>query len=479
MEMIRAPRKILATPKFKTAHTFLRDGGTPPAPSKTERTEVVVVGGGIAGLTAAARLQTEGVRVTLLESENRVGGTAASEELAGGSVPLGSVYFVERTDDLDLLLRMGGVEPVVCPDDGYDFGNGEVVVDLWKDEIMDRVIKGRDNLDGMKRFRDYVIGLGDDIPLYPLPDELPPHLRELDVASEEWVRSFKSQTLHTILDSYSRSSMGALLSRTNLFCLLNFYSGEFGPSFDLPRYTVPGGTGFMTSAVLPTLDDVRLGQIAVRIHNKGQGATVDAVDENGDVIRYEADRVIMSGHKFQMPYLIPDLPAEQVKACREMSYAPYMTLHIISDVPMVEPDIYDTWNLSSEFETDVVNPVSVPGTTFNKYVASLYIPMDEFARGQLQNEQLFARKTADIVDRFIGTKSPEQRASVREVYAWGWGHGLVIPTPGSHSGIAQAASRRFGNILFANSDNDASPAIENAADHGGRAALKVLAELRA
>jgi hypothetical protein len=434
----------------------------------------LVIGGGVAGLTAAAHLQLEGQHVTLIESESRVGGTAASAELAGGMVPLGSVYFVDRTDDLDVLLTLGGVEPVICPDDGYDLGGPTVVRDIWQDEVLDSVVRAGDERDGMKRFRDHVLSLGDDLPRYPLPEVLPPHLAALDVASEDWVRTFKSQLLHTILDSYARSSMGGLLSRTNLYCLLNFYSGEFGPSFDLPRYTIPGGTGFIASSVMPRLNDVRRDMVAVRVAHTAAGVETDCVNEEGEVIRFVSHHVIMAGGKFQVPHMIEGLPMPQVEACRQIAFAPYITIHVISDLPLVQRDIYDTWNLNSEFETDVVNPVSVPNTTFKQQVASLYIPMDQFARGQIQDQELFARRVADISDRFLSTRTNEQQASVREIYAWGWGHGMVIPTPGSHTGQAQAASKRFGNILFANTDCDAAPAIENAAYHGGRAASEVL-----
>ena len=45
--------------------------------------EVVVVGGGIGGLTAAALLAARGMRVCLLERESRVGGCVATFERLG------------------------------------------------------------------------------------------------------------------------------------------------------------------------------------------------------------------------------------------------------------------------------------------------------------------------------------------------------------------------------------------------------------
>jgi squalene-associated FAD-dependent desaturase len=60
----------------------------PSASDATGRPHVVVVGGGLAGLAAAAALPSAGVRVTVLEARRRAGGRAASFEdpLAGGLV---------------------------------------------------------------------------------------------------------------------------------------------------------------------------------------------------------------------------------------------------------------------------------------------------------------------------------------------------------------------------------------------------------
>ncbi len=471
LRLLTAPRRSHATPQFQVAHAYLRDGGSLPAPSKNERCDVVIVGAGLSGLTAAVELERQGRRVIMVESEARVGGAGVQADLAGGRIPLGNVYFVERTPELETLIKISGIEPVPCPDDGYDLGRGEVVRDLWSDETLDRVITAGAERDGMKRFRDQLVSMGDDVPPYPLESTLPQQLSHLDISAEEWVKEFKSQTLLTVLNSYSRSSMGALLLRTNVYCLLNFYSGELGPTFDAQRSTFAGGPGALTRAVGDRLKCQRLEHLAARVTQDETSAYVDCVDRDGNVVRYRADHVIMAAPKFQMPYLIPDLPTQQAVACKSLRYAPYMTLHIVSDLPLVETDVYDTWNLTSEFETDVVNPGSVPGMNLDKHVASLFVPMDEFARGQLQNPELFARRSGDIVDRFLSTRTPDQQASVREVYCWGWGHGVIIPTPGSHSGIAQAASAAFGRILFANTDCDAAPAIENACYHGFRAAI--------
>ncbi len=474
VEQTSGGRVQTATPQFRTAHRFLRDRHQIPVPDRTEDVDILVVGGGVSGLAAAAWLEQEGRRPTVVENDLQPGGAAQSTSLAGGLVPLGSVYFVDPTPELRLLLDTAEIMPVGCPEDAFDFGHGTVVRDLWRDDVLRSVIADDTDRVGMQRFRDDLLDLGDRLPPYPLPEALEPWQAALDRPAEPWVKSYGSATLTSILNAYSRSSLGALLSGTNVYCLQNFYSSEFGSPYGQQRYTIPGGPGVLTAAVAARLSDVRAGHVCVRMRQDVRTAEADCVDQDGRVVRFRARAIVMAGPKYQAPYLVEDLPADQAQACSMLAYAPYMTIHIVSDEPLTEPMIYDTWNLSSESETDVVNPGSVPGSDFNGHVSSLFVPMDRFARGQLMHDELFARKVADIIDQFLRTRTPQQRASVREVFAWGWGHGLVIPTPGSHSGIAQRAARQHGRIVFANADCDAAPAMEGAASHGVRAAGKAV-----
>ncbi|MFJ4855222.1 protoporphyrinogen oxidase [Streptomyces sp. NPDC088730] len=70
---------------------------------------VVVIGGGIAGLAAAQRLLGTGLRVTLLEATDRLGGKLRTGEVAGVQVDLGAESMLARRPEAVGLARAVGL----------------------------------------------------------------------------------------------------------------------------------------------------------------------------------------------------------------------------------------------------------------------------------------------------------------------------------------------------------------------------------
>ena len=65
---------------------------------------VVVVGGGISGLVAALDCAKIGMRVTVLEASDRLGGAVAAAEVAGCEVALGATGWSTRGGAVDELV---------------------------------------------------------------------------------------------------------------------------------------------------------------------------------------------------------------------------------------------------------------------------------------------------------------------------------------------------------------------------------------
>ena len=80
----------------------------------------VVVGGGLAGITAAIDLRDAGVAVTLLESRPRLGGAATSYARAGMMIDNGQHVFLRCCDRYQGLLARLGVSDSVAVQDRFD-----------------------------------------------------------------------------------------------------------------------------------------------------------------------------------------------------------------------------------------------------------------------------------------------------------------------------------------------------------------------
>ena len=74
--------------------------------------DVAVVGGGIAGLSAAWELIGSGVSVTVFESTDRVGGKLRTELVAGTPVDVGAESMLGRRPEVRQLLAELGLEPI-------------------------------------------------------------------------------------------------------------------------------------------------------------------------------------------------------------------------------------------------------------------------------------------------------------------------------------------------------------------------------
>ena len=100
-----------------------------PQPAATSPRKVVVVGAGIAGLSAAARLRERGIEVTVLEASPSIGGKLALGEVAGIPVDVGAESILNRRPEgTELARRAGLADRLVHP--------ATISANLWSRGVM-------------------------------------------------------------------------------------------------------------------------------------------------------------------------------------------------------------------------------------------------------------------------------------------------------------------------------------------------------
>jgi len=103
----------------------------------TESADVAVIGGGVAGMSTAARLQADGYSTVVLEQHHSVGGCAGYYERAGFRFDVGAttlVDFVTGGVGGQLLSTVGFESPSMEIQDAYDVWLPDRTVTLYRDQ---------------------------------------------------------------------------------------------------------------------------------------------------------------------------------------------------------------------------------------------------------------------------------------------------------------------------------------------------------
>ncbi len=467
---------------FAAGH-LLRDRKPFPAAKQTIKIPVVIVGGGIAGLSAAWRLRKRGFKeFVLLEMNEQAGGNARSGENEISAYPWAAhyvpvpgpqaAYVRELFTDLGVL-KDGQWEErylVFAPQERlFLFGR-------WQEGIEPAVglsPKDREQFQRLEEAFSKFRASG----AFTVPLELgfSKKFAELDRASfADWLASqgFDSRLLNWYMNYACRDDYGALARDTSAWAGIHYFSSreaqEKGP------LTWPEGNGWITKRLLERVgDNVRTGQMVHKIVASKRGASVFAGETE-----YQADFVIFAAPTFLAPYLIDGFPA-----LKDFVYSPWLTANLtlerLPDTKGVEP-AWDTVFLDSPTLGYVDATHQSVRTHIEKTVWTFYWALAERTPAQ-KRELLLAKDWAywkEAILQDLERVHKDIRQCVSRVNIMRMGHAMIRPTVGAvFSGERARLKRRDGRIFFANSDLSGISIFEEAQFHGVEAAQIALKHL--
>ncbi len=121
--------------------------------------DVVVIGAGIAGLTAARTLAEAGVRVTVVEARPRIGGRILTHRVGGETLELGAEFIHGRPPELWALITETGLDTYERDGSQVCFKNGSLKRCREEDSAF-RLLEGLEEFKGPDvSFNQYVAGL--------------------------------------------------------------------------------------------------------------------------------------------------------------------------------------------------------------------------------------------------------------------------------------------------------------------------------
>jgi phytoene dehydrogenase-like protein len=491
-------------PNSKAGH-LLRDGHL-AAPIETTREDVVIVGGGVAGLSAARALHRAGQSFHLLELETLAGGNSRSDKNSVTAYPLGAHYLplpnIQNKELLSFLEECGVITgyknnlPVyneyhlcfdpkerlfidhhwqegLIPNDGVP-SNDRIQIQKFL-ELMEsyRTKKGSD---GKMAF---------DIPVKNSSQD--PYLLSLDAISmDQFLRNndFNSPYLRWYVGYCCADDFGASLLDTSAWAGIHYFASRRGHSenskFD-DVLTWPEGNHWLVRQLGKNISaQTKTQSVVTSIQLRNQIVEVDYWDiVQNKYNRIEAKAVIVSSPQFVNKHL---LKTERVLDYTAFNYAPWMVANLTIESGLQEKRgeqlcwdnvVYGSHSLGYINATH--QNVTMPQ---NSNVITYYQPIIGRDTRQARNNMQSKSWTnwVDTIFSDLSLAHPDLRNATSQLDVYLWGHGMIRPEPGFIWGSARknAMIPIDNRIFFAHSDLSGLSIFEEAFESGTDAARNLL-----
>ena len=260
-----------------------------PPPADHDGPCVVIVGAGLAGMTAAYRLQQAGVACSVFESRDRVGGRCwSAREFAGGQVAEHGGEFVDtRHVHLRLLAEELGLEL-------DDLWASWVPGSTWLNFVNGQLVKPGELFDEIDAAVTSVMRLARSSSYFA--SEASPEMRAFDEMTEaEWYEAnvgLLGSPAYRLWAARQAGWYGLDPERLGAASLIDFYAIDY-PGGD-ERYTIQGGNDQVPGRIL---DELPEGTVTLEASLVGLLARDDGTVElrfDGVAAPVVADRVILT-----------------------------------------------------------------------------------------------------------------------------------------------------------------------------------------
>jgi glycine/D-amino acid oxidase-like deaminating enzyme len=453
----------------------LRDRRLTPTAKRTIRIPLVIVGGGIAGLSAAWRLQKRGFKdFILLEMEQQAGGNSRHGQNDVSVYPWAAHYIPvpaprltlvrELMEDLGVLREGKWDERMLC----HSPQERVFVHGRWHEGFEPETRLERDEWNRFEKTMEELGASGDFT--IPVPER--PGRAELDdLSMRDWLdrNRFKSEYLRWYVDYACRDDYGAHSWATSAWMGIHYFAsrdhdGEKGP------LTWPEGNGWVVRRLTERLrSHITTSAPVVRVSRTG--AVFDA--HTTDTL-YRANGVIWAAPSFLTPHIVEGAPPVQIE------YSPWVTANLTVDRQPKQRGFEPAWDnvivgspsLGYVIATHMSVRTHIERTVWTWYHALGRADSTQSRRELLASPWSYWR---DFILADLERAHPDIRECVSRIDVMRLGHAMARPVPGALTRGALNAA--IPGLYFANSDQSGYSIFEEAQSRGVAAAERAVARL--
>lgn len=476
---------------------LLRDGGPPPSPAQEQRADIVIVGGGICGLSAAWRLAPSGVDIHVLELEQNPGGTSTFGEDGVCPHPWGAHYLAapnpEARAALRLLSDMGVVtgwdaasrpifDPrILChaPQERL-FYQGE-----WHENLVPIDALSEAEREELDRFHDTEEELtemlgNDGRPAFHIPIEFSsrdPSLLSLDrISMHEWLvrEGYKTPFMHWYVRYATLDDFGADTHNVSAWAGLHYFAARKlkTPELSGSHFLVwPEGNGRLVTALLQKANPkLRTQTLVTKVEPAGEQIIVEAWDlKEQKTLRIRARGVVMATPAFVLRRL---LAASIVAPIPNRSASPWLVANLHVRRP-ADPNL--PWD-SVLFEAQGLGYVHaghqqtrLDERTILTYYRAFGDADIAQVRRRLAESPWEIHANDVLLD--LAPAHPHLREEIERMDIMLWGHGMPRPLPGFLGDPPfESQSLLAPRIAWGHVDQSGMAIFEEAQSRGVRAA---------
>ena len=496
---------------YKSGH-LLREGKFPD-PSSTSHAQVVIVGGGIAGLSAAWKLQKSGFHdFLILELESQLGGNSQGGENEISAYPWGAHYVTlpspEATYARELFQELGIItgyaknglpiynETYLCSDPEERL----YISGRWQDGLLPQTgISARDREEYLQFFKamdGFRAAKGADgkkafcIPLaFSSQDPKFIAYDRMSMAGFMDQHHWNSPFLRWYVNYCCRDDYGTTMDKVSAWAGIHYFAAHNGHGANAVENAVltwPEGNAWLAKRLAEKVGaSSKTGSLVYNVEQKGDRCFVDYLDLSSQKSeRVVCSAVIFAAPRFVAGHVIRELREKPPAYLRSFSYAPWMVANVsVDEIPKSEgvPPAWDNvFYDSPSLGYVVATHQKIERYPSSKTVLTYYWPLSD-KEPQVARQEALGRsykEWADLAVNDLNRAHPGIEDKIHHLDVWIWGHGMIRPLPGFIWGEdRKKAARPLGSIYFANSDMSGISIFEEAQYQGVEAAKRLMRHL--